>query len=198
MSFITILGSVVSFICGSFYLVDTIRGTVQPNRVTWLLWTISPLISTFAAISAGTNWKPIMPVFMAGFMPLLVLIASFIDKESYWALGPLDYICGALSLLALVVWYMSKDPNLAIIFSILSDLMAAIPTYRKIWYYPNSEAPIFYAGGIFSDSTGLITATKWTIASVSFALYLILLDVSLLVLIFYRRKYYAELSESNI
>lgn len=198
MIFITILGAIVSFICGSFYLFDTIQGKVQPNRVTWLLWTISPLISTFASSSAGADWKPIVPVFMAGFMPLLVLIASFVNKSSYWSLSYLDYICGILSVLSLIVWYLSKDPNLAIVFSIFSDLMAAIPTFVKIWCSPESEASIYYIGGIFTDVSSLITATRWTIASVSFSIYLILLDISLLILIYYRKNHYSVSKQINI
>jgi hypothetical protein len=52
-----------------------------------------------------------LPVFMAGFSPLLIFIASFLIKKAHWKPSTFDYACGALSSLALILCYLTKDPS---------------------------------------------------------------------------------------
>lgn len=55
MKLLVLLGTVISACFGSIYLVATIKGKVQPNRVTWLLWSLSPMSATIVAISTGIS-----------------------------------------------------------------------------------------------------------------------------------------------
>src|SRR5699024_11631646 len=102
------------------------------------------VIATIAA--NGFDWS-ILPVFMGGFMPLLVFIASMFNKSAYWKLSFLDCLCGIVAIFAIIIWRLTDDPILAIIFSILSDAIASLPTLRKAWLYPTTEAPVYYIGG---------------------------------------------------
>ncbi|WP_165206591.1 hypothetical protein [Weissella sagaensis] len=193
MQYLVIFGALCSAFFGSFYLIATIQGRVQPNKVTWLLWAIAPLISVGATITdTGINWA-ILPVFMAGFMPLLVFITSMFNRDAYWQLTTLDYLCGVVAILALIVWLATSNPILAIIFSTISDAIAALPTLRKAWIRPSSEAPIYYVGGIISTTTGILAATThWSFSNVAFTIYLLLLDITLVIIILYRRKVLAN------
>lgn len=164
------------------YIVSTIKGTVKPNRVTWLLWSVSPMIATAAALSTGITWS-ILPVFMSGFMPFLVFLSSFLNKKSYWKVGAVDICCGVLSLIALAIWAMTKEPNMAVLLSILSDALAALPTYIKIWKSPQTERAYFYLGGLFSATTSLIAAPNHHFSTIAFAVYLVCLDGSLMLFI---------------
>jgi hypothetical protein len=76
--------------------------------------------------------------------PLLVFAISFVNRKSYWKLEKFDYICGACSLLALLLWRITKDPIIAIWFAIASDGSAAIPTIIKSWRYPDTESVEVY------------------------------------------------------
>ena len=76
---------------------------------------------------------------MAGFLPLLIFLSSFVNKNSYWKLKKLDYICLALAVLALILWKITNNPLLAIIFSILADFFAALPLIIKIYKFPETE-----------------------------------------------------------
>ena len=159
MQYLVLVGALCSIVFGSVYLIATIQGKAQPNKVTWLLWAVSPLISVVATIAAtGFDWS-ILPVFMAGFMPLLVFIASMFNKSAYWELSFLDYLCGIVAIFAIIIWRLTDDPILAIIFSILSDAIASIPTLRKAWLYPNTEAPVYYIGGVISSTSAILAAT---------------------------------------
>jgi len=90
---LVILGTLLQFIGTSSYLIDTLKGKAKPNRVSWLLWAVGPLIAFGAELNHGVGWVALM-TFSVGFMPLLVLIASFISRKAAWKLTKLDVICG--------------------------------------------------------------------------------------------------------
>ena len=39
------------------YLRDTLRGTTQPNRVTWLLWAVAPLLAAAVEFNEGVGLR---------------------------------------------------------------------------------------------------------------------------------------------
>jgi len=80
----------------STYAWNTIKGKTKPNRVTWFLWALAPLIAFAAQLGEGVTWASIM-TFMVGFGPLTIFIASFFDKKAYWKISKLDIVCGLLS-----------------------------------------------------------------------------------------------------
>ncbi|MBW4061000.1 hypothetical protein HJC99_00255 [Candidatus Saccharibacteria bacterium] len=134
------LAAVIELIGVAAYAFDTFKGNTKPNRVTWLLWTVVPFIAFFAQISEGAGLATILTL-AVGLGPLLVLLASFLNKQSYWQVTKFDLICGVISVLALILWYITGKGNVAIIFSMLADFMAAVPTLVKAWKYPKPKAP---------------------------------------------------------
>ena len=156
IQYIVIIGSIAQLFGVFLYIKETLKGNTKPNRITWLLWSIAPLIGVLAAIFDGVSPFAVLPVFMAGFGPLLVFIASFVNKNSYWKLEKFDYLCGLFSILALVLWYLTKLPVIVIIFAVISDLLAAIPTIMKSWLHPETESFYPYAGGHSVQQLGFL------------------------------------------
>lgn len=180
--YLIFLGAIVQFVGIYGYIRDTVRGKTKPNRVSWLLWFVSASIASVAAISDGVRWA-VLPVFLSGFCPLLVFIASFVNKNSYWQLEKFDYLCGLFSIIALILWGITKEPNVAIVFSIISDGLAATPTIIKSWKFPETETVDAYAVGLFAAITGFFAIEQWTFASYAFPLYLVTVNSLLIVLI---------------
>src|SRR3989344_785767 len=101
LQYLVFLGAAANIGGAFFYIRDTLYRKTKPNRATWFMWSLAPLIATGAALSSGVGWA-VLPVFMSGFGPLLVFIASFVNKNSYWKLEQFDYWCGLFSVLALL------------------------------------------------------------------------------------------------
>ncbi len=160
------------------YIKDTLRGQTKPNRVSWLLWSIAPIIATIAALSEGVRWA-VLPVFVSGFGPFLVFIVSFINKNAYWKLERFDYACGFFSILALLLWAITKDANIAIIFSILSDGAAAIPTLVKSWKFPETETATPFTFGIINCLTSFFAIKVWMFSSYAFVVYLLFINTAI-------------------
>jgi hypothetical protein len=121
-----------------------------------------------------------------------VFISSFFSKKAYWKLEKFDYICGIFSVLALLLWAITKEPFIAILFAILSDGFAAVPTLIKLWKHPETEHPSPYLTGLFSSLMSFTVIKSWAFVEVAFPIYLITV-YSLLLLSFYRKKIFLKL-----
>jgi hypothetical protein len=184
--YLVVVGAIAQLFGSLSYVKETLAGRAKPNRVTWLMWATAPMIATVAAVMGGVTWA-VLPVFMAGFGPLLVFFSSFFNRKAYWKLEKFDYACGLFSVLALMLWGITKEPSIAILFAILSDGSAAVPTLIKSWKYPKTEHPSVYAAGLFSALTSFTVIKSWAFAEVAFQIYLIIV-CSLLLLFMYREK----------
>lgn len=166
-----ILGFFLSLSGSISYLVDTIKGKTKPNKVSWFMWSLAPLIAFTAEIKEGVGLASLM-TFSVGFGPLLIFISSFINKKSNWKIQKLDLLCGLLSVVGLILWQITKIGNIAILFSLISDGAASVPTIIKAYHYPETEnANVFILSAINAILT-LLTIRIWNFAHVAFPLYI--------------------------
>ncbi len=56
LHYLVFVGAAVNLFGHFSYIKETLKGNTKPNKVTWLIWSIAPLIATFAAISSGVKW----------------------------------------------------------------------------------------------------------------------------------------------
>jgi hypothetical protein len=135
-----------------------------------------------AQIQEGVGLRSLMTC-IVGFNPLLIFIASFVNKQAVWKLTSFDFACGGCSLAGLVLWLASGHSNIAIVLSIVADGLAALPTIVKSYSHPDSESWLnFFAAGIGSAIT-LLTIKTWSFATYGFPLYLLLICMILTLLI---------------
>lgn len=185
--YLVVVAAIFSLLAALVYIRSMFRGQTRPNRVTWLMWSVAPFVATAASLSMGPNWA-VIPVFMAGFGPFLIFVASFFSRKAYWKLATFDYVCGAISAVAIVLWYLTNDANLAIVLSILSDALAGVPTLIKAWRDPQSESVWPYVVGMFSPVTSFLVADVWSFLELAFPSYLIIINVLLASLVLRKIK----------
>lgn len=184
-SFFVIIGTLICSLGAVAYLVQTVRGKVRPNRVSFLLWSVVPMIAFAAQLSQGVGLEALM-TFSTGFLPLTIFIASFVNKKAEWKLTRFDVACGILSLAGLVLWLATSEGNLAILFSIVADAFAAIPTVVKAWRYPRTEIAWPWLATSVGVVLTLLTIPVWTFANSGFILYILVLNVLIWVLVQFR------------
>jgi hypothetical protein len=170
-----IVGTLIGTAGAFAYLLDTIKGEVRPNRVSFLLWAIAPMIAFAAQIKQGVGLESLM-TFSTGFLPLLTFIASFVNKQAKWKLTKFDLACGFLSLIGLVLWLITKVGNVAIFFSIVADGLAALPTLVKAYRYPETEIAWPWLATVIGVVLTLLTLKEWTFANSGFIIYILIVD----------------------
>lgn len=180
-----ILGAIIGLSGTLSYLIDTLKGKTKPNRVSWFIWTLAPLIAFSAELSEGVGIQSLM-TFMVGFSPLLILISSFFNKKSVWKLGKLDYTCGGLSIMGLILWLILGEGNIAIFFSILADGLAAIPTVVKSYSFPETENYWVFLTASINAGITLLTIDIWNFAHYGFPVYILGITILLVLLIKFR------------
>lgn len=176
------LGIFIQLLGGMSYLIDTLKGKVQPNRVTWFMWVLAPALAFFAQLGQGVGIEA-WSTFIVWFVPLLVFLASFINKNAKWEVHRLDVFCGSLSLFGLVLWYITQVGNVAILFAIFADLLACIPTILKSWQSPESENDLVYWCGGINSVLSLLVMKQWNFENYAFMLYLLFANGILALLI---------------
>ncbi|MCL2341931.1 MAG: hypothetical protein FWC53_02525 [Firmicutes bacterium] len=188
MKYLVFVGVIIYLTGIGFYVKDMLKGQAKPNRVTWFMWSVTPLIATFAAIAAGVTWA-VVPTFILGFGALVVFTISLFKKEAYWNISKFDLGCGVLAVLALILWYMTKQPVVAIVFSILSDFSSATPTLIKAWKHPESESSSTYITGVLSTITSFAAIETFNFASAAYPSYVVILNMLIVIGIERRRLF---------
>ena len=176
-----VVGAIVGSLGGFYYLYETIIGRVKPNRVTWLLWGLFPMIIFVAQRAQGVeglSWVS----FAAGLTPLLILLASFVNKQAYWETERRDYYLMAGAIAGIVLWALTDDPNLAILFSLGADVLAAVPTLLKAYRHPQTESWIAYAISTVGFGISILAIPSFTFENAAFVGYIFLLNGLLAVL----------------
>ena len=171
-----ILGTLIGAVGTVSYIIDTVKGKIKPNKVSFLLWSIAPLIAFAAQLKQGVGIESLM-TFSTGFLPLLVFFASFVNKKSVWQITKFDVTCGILSLVGLGLWLITKNSNLAIVFSIVADGLAALPTVVKSYKNPETESAWPWLASSVGVVLTLLTIKIWTFANSSFIIYIFIVNM---------------------
>jgi hypothetical protein len=167
-----IVGSAVNFAACLSYVRAILKGEATPNRVTWFLWALVPLIAGAAQLRAGVGISTLV-VLSVGAGPACIVLASFARGTGLWKLGPFDYVCGACALAALALWAVTGEPVTAIVLSILGDFAAALPTLRKAWMAPATENRSTYVISFVGMILGILSVREATFAAYAFNAYLV-------------------------
>ena len=170
-----ILAGIIAVASAASYAFDTLRGRNQPNRVTWAMWTVVPMITFAAQIGQGVGLQSVF-TFAGGFGPLLVLIATFVNPKAYWRLTSFDLTCGLMSLAALVLWAITGKGLVALVLSVVADFFAAVPTIKKSYRVPVSESGYPFLFGVVAALITLLTIKEWTLANSAFGIYVLFTD----------------------
>ncbi len=178
LEYLVFLAALATLLATFVYVRSMFRGGAKPNRVSWLMWSIAPFIAAAAALSNGVSLAA-LPVFMSGLSPFLIFSASFVLRNANWKLTSSDYVCGLLSTLALILWFVTKDPDIAIIFAMASDALASVPTLTKAWNHPETEIAWPFLVGVFNAATSFSAIVIWTFSSYAFPAYLMIINLIL-------------------
>lgn len=183
-----VVASLALGIVGAYaYMRDVVSGKAKPNRVSWGLWAIAPLIGTGAALSAGADLWVTARVFLAGCIPLTVFMLSFFTEKSQWKIDSFDIVCGFFALLAIGTWLFADSFKTAILFSALAQIFASFPTIRKAWHFPETESGFIFVMGLCGVLLIIPSIPVWNVENAGFQVTLLVINVILITAVYRKR-----------
>lgn len=169
-----ILSGVLAIVAVPPYVKDILKGTTRPNIVSWGLWTLIISISLAAQVSAGASWSLIFMIGdLIGTSTVLVMCLIGYGYKKY---GWLEVACFTLAIVAIIIWQITRQPVLAIVFSIAADFMASLPTVAKAYKDPWSEDPAVWFIVVVASLLGILSTTIFNIANVLFPAYILFIN----------------------
>jgi hypothetical protein len=160
---------------GAGYIASIVKGETRPNPITWFFWGITPLIAGIGQLQQGVGISTLM-TFALGVGPLLIFGISLAKGRAAIAFNIFNVTCGLLALLGIILWQLTHNPQLAILFSIAADICGGLPTVRKAFLRPGSEPALPYLISMTSMTLTVFTIQHWTFANCAFPLYIFMIN----------------------
>lgn len=158
----SIVAVALTFIAYFTYYRDIVKGKTRPHIYSWSLWGLLTVLIVALQILGGAGPSTWVTA-SAGVLCLGVVLLSLKNGKRY--ITKSDTIVALLSLLAIIFWLVIKQPVASIIFVVVADLLAFIPTVRKSWNHPYTETLSLYAITTFRFVLALLAVENYTILS---------------------------------
>lgn len=184
-TFLVILSSCF-FIAGILpYLVGVVRKQVKPRIVTWFIWTLLAAISLLAAI-AERQYTTIILLSCSAISTALVVILGW--KYGNKKIERLDVFCLIGAVVGLILWQVFNSPAVAVMASIVIDVIGAIPTIIHAWKKPGEEAWLSFFLSFMGAFCTLLTLENYNITAFAYPMYLFCSNLIFSIIIISRRQ----------
>lgn len=185
---------VLAFGCYVPYYVGIFRKKVKPHPYTYLVWVITILITSVSSFLHGggaSSWNLIATTFLVSG----VFILSF--RYGTGDVTRFDFVCLVLSVLAVVLWVMSDDPVMAVVFATIVETISFLPTIRKTWWAPDTESALSWFVNVFKHALSVAAVSQFSVTTVLYPAVLVFLNLILVAEILYRRNSLKDQGETT-
>jgi hypothetical protein len=170
-----VFAAAIRLTSGLSYAWAVIKRRARPNPITWFFWALTPTIVFSAQLLDHGGWE-LANTFALGFGPLVVFILSLRHNLTRAQFTTSTIMCGILAAIGVVLWLSTSNPMLAIIFSILADICASIPTILKARFDPSSEFLPGYLITMVSATIALLAVNDWRFSHYAFPAYIFVIN----------------------
>lgn len=183
-----ILGAItvgLSFAVYVPYYVTILSGRTRPHLYTYLIGTIvnsSAFLGVWLSGGGAASWN----IAASGALVFGVLLLSL--KYGTKDIRPIDtWLLGA-AFVALVPWFVTKDPTISVILITLIDSLSMVPTLRKTWDDPTSEPYLIWGLNAIKHSLAILAVSTVSVATVIYPAAMVLMNAALAVEILYLKR----------
>ena len=120
-----------------------------------------------------------MVTFVLGVTPLVVCVLALVTGRADSGRVGLSAACTVIAVVGIVLWQLTSNPVLAVLFCIVADLFASLPTLIKANVEPLSEYPLPYLMSATAMAITLLTIQDWSFAVYGFPLYMLLINAAI-------------------
>jgi len=163
-----VIATLIGFFSYVPYVRDVLRGKTKPHIYSWLIWAIVTGVAFFAQIAQGafaSSWVNGIAALTCTFVVILSI------KRGEKNIVLLDVICLVLGLITIILWILTKNPFIALLLISLIDILAFIPTFRKVYHKPYEETLSTYVFSFFKYTLSTFALSQITLATSFFPIF---------------------------
>lgn len=167
------------------YLRDVLAGTTQPQRGTWLIWTVLSVTVLASQWADGGTWS------------LLVVAAQVVGCAITLALAfgrgvggtsRIELMLLGIAGAGVIAWQRTDDPTLATCAVVAADLIGLALMLPKTYREPDSETASAFAIGVGASLLALAATGLDAPSLMLYPIYLAVADSALVGVILLRRR----------
>lgn len=170
------------------YVRDIVSRRARPSRASWIVWAPLGWLTLASNWQAGADLTLIkLSAMCLGVTAVAVLSLRF--GTGGWS--RIDRLCFMLTAIGIVLWLQTRDPVTALLFFILADVSAALPTIRDAMLQPAKDSRAAWSLGLVAAALNLVVVQPdhWSLSWAgfgvwSFNVYLLLLNALVVGLMF--------------
>lgn len=183
--FFALLASLLAVIGNIPYLKDMFRGRVKPHPYTWLIWSIVSGVTLVGQITKGAGWGS-LPFALSEIFTITIFTFSL--RYGFKNIPDNDRYFLYAALVGIAPWIITNDPTISVIIMVIIDLVAFIPTLKKVWKHPETETPILYSSNIARHSLALLALSSYNIATTLHSISMIITNTMMTMFILRKKK----------
>jgi hypothetical protein len=167
------------------YIHSTLKDKIKPHAFSWLLWTLTTAI-VFTGQITEHGGAGAWPTGFTCTVCLVIGIISFFKYDKKYTLSDILFI--SIALLALIPWFLTKDPTISMVLIASIDVLGYGPTLRKCYYFPDEEKAVSFGLNSIKHFFSFMALQHYEIATWIYPASQIFMNGLVVVLILIRRK----------
>jgi hypothetical protein len=167
------------------YAWSLIKKHSKPHAFSWGIWGVLTGVAYFAQASADAGpgaWSTAMTAFFC----LCVAAWALFRGENNITRSDWAALAGAFATLPL--WYVTRDPLLAVFLIVIIDGLGFWPTFRKSWNKPYDEMLATYVIGIIKFALSLMAIRSYSAVTVIYPLFILVSNALFVAMAKWRRR----------
>jgi len=166
------------------YILDILRGKTKPHLYSWLIWALITGIVFIGQHSEGAG----AGAWVTGITTCINVIICLLAFK--WGSADItfsDKICLASALAILVLWVVSSSMLLSIVLVTIVDVLAFVPTIRKILKAPRQETFITYPISSLRCLLGLMAISNYSVVTCIYPVAMLVMYLLITCILLYER-----------
>ncbi len=154
------------------YIIETVRGQVKPERISWFLWTLLGLTYYFSALFAD---GAVLFTFGELIGPAIIFILAI--KFGVGGKSRFDLVSLAVALIAFALLFIVEGVLVGLALALIVDGIGAVLTIRKLLIDPSSESKWFWGIGAVSGMFAVASLHNYSAETLLFPIYVTILSL---------------------
>lgn len=161
------------------YILDTINNKTQPDRASWLIWSVLGSISLSSQIFEGATTSLVFSGVQVGGTIIVFLLSIRLGAGDY--LSRKNQIILIIASLGLVAWYFTNSSVYALAICISISLLGGSVTVHKAYVDPDSETMSTWFVSLIASALAVVSVGKLEPVLLAYPLYLLTLYTAIVV-----------------